>query len=77
MALLKLPRASRATISSGKEFQVDAILRTNDLRPELIVNISKAISKFQKRKKVATSNTVPSQNKYILRTYPTFTMEYL
>ena len=32
MALLKLAKNSRATTSSGKEFQVDPILRANDLR---------------------------------------------
>ena len=40
MALLKLPRVSRATTSSGKEFQEDATLRGNDLHLQSIGKMS-------------------------------------
>ena len=54
MALLKLPRVSRATTSSGKEFQVDATLRENKL---CIQSIKKTF--MNDFKTMATSNTAP------------------
>ena len=45
MALLNLPRVSRATTSSGKEFRVDATFRTNYLRLQAIAQNSWTILK--------------------------------